>query len=77
MINEINETKTWAPTRATLATRQEHEYPTQPATVCQKIEHLERDRRVRIVYRGLGIAFVVRENRDLEGNNFLAALGLC
>ncbi len=31
---------------------------------------------MRIVYRGLGRAFVVRENRDLEGNNFLAALGL-
>ncbi len=33
-------------------------------------------RRVRIVYRGLGRAFVVHKNRDLEGNNFLAALGL-
>jgi hypothetical protein len=33
-------------------------------------------RRVRIVYRGLGRAFVVNKNRDLEGKNFLAALGL-
>jgi hypothetical protein len=32
--------------------------------------------RVRIVYRGLGRAFVVHKNRDLDGNNFLAALGL-
>jgi hypothetical protein len=32
--------------------------------------------RVRIVYRGLCRAFVVHKNRDLEGNNFLAALGL-
>ncbi len=31
---------------------------------------------MRIVYRGLGRAFVVHKNRDLEGNNFLAALGL-
>jgi hypothetical protein len=35
-----------------------------------------RERRVRIVYRGLGRAFVVHKNRDLEGNIFLAALGL-
>ncbi len=34
-------------------------------------------RRVRIVYRGLGRAFVVHKNRDLEENNFFAALGLC
>jgi hypothetical protein len=34
------------------------------------------DRRVRIVYRGLGRAFVVHKNRDLEGSDFLAALGL-
>ncbi len=27
-------------------------------------------RRVRIVYRGLGRAFVVHKNRDLEGNTF-------
>jgi hypothetical protein len=33
-------------------------------------------RRVRIVYRGLGRAFVVHKNRDLEENTFLAALGL-
>jgi hypothetical protein len=33
-------------------------------------------RRVRIVYRGLGRAFVVHKNRDLEENNFFAALGL-
>ncbi len=33
-------------------------------------------RRVRIVYRGLGRAFVVHKNRDLEVNNFLGALGL-
>jgi hypothetical protein len=37
---------------------------------------LGEERRVRIVYRGLGRAFVVHKNRDLEGNNFLAALGL-
>ncbi len=35
-----------------------------------------RKRRVNIVYRALGRAFVVHKNRDLEGNNFLAALGL-
>jgi hypothetical protein len=31
---------------------------------------------MRIVYRGLGSAFIVHKNRDLEGNNFFAALGL-
>jgi hypothetical protein len=31
---------------------------------------------VGIVYRWLGRAFIVYKNRDLEGNNFLAALGL-
>jgi hypothetical protein len=34
------------------------------------------DRRVIIVYRALGRAFVVHKNRDLERNNFFAALGL-
>ncbi len=34
-------------------------------------------RRVRIGYRGLGRAFVVHKNRELEGNHFLAVLGLC
>ncbi len=41
---------------------------------CFKI--LGKNRRVRIVYRGLGRAFVVHMNRDLEVNNFLTALGL-
>ena len=36
---------------------------------------LAQNRRVTI-YRRLGRAFVVHKNRDLEGNNFLAALGL-
>jgi hypothetical protein len=40
------------------------------------VGYLQLKRRVRIVYRGLGRAFVVNKNRDLEENNFFVAFGL-